>query len=301
MQEIHLKDLLEAGCHFGHEVKRWHPKAAQFIYTARDGIHIIDLAKTKSYLEKAGEFAKKIGLENKTLLFVGTKRQAKNIILQEAKRVETAYFYQRWVGGFITNWSEIKKNIDGLNKMIKDKEEGKWKKFPKHEQVKLDRQRGRLEKFYGGVKHLTELPNCLFIVDVRKESTSVAESLKQNIPIIGIVDTNSNPHDINYPIPANDDAVKSISYIVTYIANCYLEGREEAEKKSRSQKALKKSEGTGSAVSSMPSVIKVSASSVISKDQKIKPARNASQSDAGEGVSVQKKSKTKKTKSKKTE
>lgn len=225
MQNIQLKDLLEAGCHFGHEVKRWNPKANTFIYTARNKIHIIDLIKTKAALIKACEFAQKLGEENKRLLFVGTKRQARDIIRSEAERVNCPFFSQRWVGGFLTNWSEIKKNLDKLNKMEEEKAKGDWQVFPKHEQVKLDRERLLLEKFYRGVKMLNEPPDALFIVDIKKESMVVKEGQKKLTPIIAIVDTNSDPAQVDYPIPANDDAVKSVSLIVRFIASAYEEGQ----------------------------------------------------------------------------
>ncbi len=242
MKTIDLRELLEAGCHFGHEVRRWHPKAAPYIYSCRDRIHIIDLLKTKEALSKSMEYVKKLGLEGKTLLFVGTKRQAKTIIQSEAKRIGAAYFYQRWVGGFITNWTEIKKNIDKVNTMDEDKKTGKWLKFPKHEQLKLDRSRMKLEKLYGGVKHLTKLPDALYIVDIRKEATVVAECFINNLPVVGIVDTNSDPTKITYPIPANDDAVKSITIITQYIASAYEEGLLEFKKReeARSKKAFVK-------------------------------------------------------------
>jgi len=231
MKEISLRELLEAGCHFGHEVKRWNPRAAQFIYTTRDRIHIIDLVKTKEGLLAAGEFALKLGTEGKKLLFVGTKRQAKKLIHDEAVRVDAPFFSQRWVGGFITNWTEVKKRIDKLNKMDADKKTGAWQKFVKHEQLKLDRERLKLEKYYGGVKQLSDHPDALFIVDVKKESAAVSECLKAGIPIISIVDTNSDPTKINYPIPANDDAVKSITLLISYLANAYEEGLQAFKKK----------------------------------------------------------------------
>lgn len=236
MIDVQLKDLLEAGCHFGHEVKRWHPKASSFIYTHRDKIHIIDLAKTRDGLLKAGEYAKQLGLQGKKLLFVGTKRQAKTVTKQEAVLAGAPYFSQRWVGGFLTNWSEIKKNLDKLNKMDSDKATGGWSKFKKHEQLLLDRNRMRLEKFYGGVKNLKVPPDALFVVDIKKEAGVIAEATQMGVPVIGIVDTNSDPTNIEYPIPANDDAVKSITLLVTYIAKAYGEGVEEF-KKSSSAKA----------------------------------------------------------------
>lgn len=230
MKQIDLRALLEAGCHFGHEVRRWHPKVAAFIYTSKDKIHIIDLTKTKERLTVACDFARNLGLAGKKLLFVGTKRQARAVILSEAKNAGAPYFNQRWVGGFITNWDEIKKSIDKLNKMDEDKATDAWKKFPKHEQLKLDRERGHLEKFYGGVKFLKVLPDGLFVIDIRKESTAVSEASKKGIPVIGIVDTNSNPDLVDYPIPANDDAVKSITIITQIIASAYAEGLAEYQK-----------------------------------------------------------------------
>ncbi len=253
MQEIHLKDLLEAGCHFGHEVRRWHPKADSFIYSSRDNIHIIDLSKTREGLLQAGEYARQIGLQGKKLLFVGTKRQSKSIIKNEAERIGAPYFEKRWVGGFITNWSDIKKSIDKLNRMDEDKKNGSWQKFPKHEQLKLDRKRQQLEKFYGGVKHLKNTPDALFVVDVKKEGSAVSECLIYNIPIIGVVDTNSDPTKIDYPIPANDDAVKSITFLVTYIATAYGEGLEEFQK----SPSAKSSEGQAKDLKEVKETIEV--------------------------------------------
>lgn len=224
MKQIDLRALLEAGCHFGHEVKRWHPKAKDYIYTQKDGIHIIDLVKTKEDLIAACDFALSLGKQGKKLLFVGTKRQARAVILSEAKAAGAPYFNQRWVGGFITNWDEINKSITKLNKMDQDKAKGNWKQFPKHEQLKLDKERLHLEKFYGGVKAMKGLPDGLFIVDIRKESSAVNEAVKKDIPVIGIVDTNSNPQLVEYPIPANDDAVKSITIITQIIASAYADG-----------------------------------------------------------------------------
>lgn len=242
MIDIHLKDLLEAGCHFGHEVKRWHPKAKKYIYTARDNIHIIDLGKTREGLLEAANFAKNLGVKGKKLLFVGTKRQARLIIESEAKRVSAPYFDKRWIGGFVTNWTEIKKSIDKLNKMQQDKESGAWGKFVKHEQLLLERKRALLEKFYGGVKTLKELPDALFVVDIKKESAAVAEADSRSIPIIAIVDTNTDPTKIDYPIPANDDSVKSISLIVKYIADAYDEGLQEFKKSSQAQSSAARKE-----------------------------------------------------------
>lgn len=242
MIEINLRDLLEAGCHFGHEVKRWNPKAKIYIYTERDGIHIIDLLKTKEALTRACVFAQQLGSQGKKLLFLGTKRQAKPVIIAEAKRVGAPYFGQRWVGGFITNWSEIKKNIEKLNQMDKDKTEGNWQQFVKHEQLALDRERMKLAKCYGGVKALTIYPDALYVIDIRKESGAIKETQNKGIPVIGITDTNSDPTRIEYPVPANDDAIKSITLITKYIADAYYEGLLSFQKKSAPQTVKPKTE-----------------------------------------------------------
>lgn len=230
MKKTNLRDLLEAGCHFGHEAKRWHPKAASYIYSVKQGIHIIDLLKTKAGLEKAMQFAQKLGQEGKTLLFIGTKKQARAVIQSEAMRVGAPFFSHRWMGGFITNWDEIKKNIAKLNQMNTDKKSGYWQAYPKHEQVLLERKRVRLERVYQGVLNLTVLPDALFIVDIKKETAAVSEANQKGYPIIAIVDTNCDPTPVDYPIPANDDAVKSISIIVNYIAQAYQDGRVQIKK-----------------------------------------------------------------------
>ncbi len=235
MKEINLKDLLEAGCHFGHESRRWHPKAAAYIYGVRNGVHIIDLAKTKEGLERACEIVDKLGREGKVLLFVGTKRQSSQIIKNEAERVGAAFFNKRWVGGFITNWIEIKKTLDKLNKMEEDKKLGNWQQFPKHEQLKLDRERMKLEKFYGGVKMLKNLPDALFIADIKNEKTAVTECISGGVTTIAISDTNTDPSRVTYAIPANDDGVKSITLIVKIIADSYERGKQAASKGAKAE------------------------------------------------------------------
>lgn len=276
MNQVNLKDLLEAGCHFGHEIKRWHPKAKKFIYLARNNIHIIDLVKTRQQLLKAGDFVRNLGKKGKKILFVGTKKQAREIVENEAKRVGAAYFVQRWIGGFITNWSEIKKNIDKLRQMEEDKKSGAWQKFVKHEQLLLERERLLLEKFYGGVKSLKELPSALFVVDIKKESTAVNEARRRSIPVIGIVDTNSDPTKVSYPIPANDDAIKSITLITKYIASCYEEGllaSQKSEKAETQKQAPPKEKTTAKTVpktktkKAKPKIIKSKPDNQKSKDK----------------------------------
>lgn len=230
MKDISLKDLLEAGCHFGHKVERWHPKAAEFIFGEREGIHIIDLVKTRDGLKKAAEYLKNLGRAGQTILFVATKRQAKGVVSEAAKRAGVPYLTNRWIGGFLTNWEEVKKNIDKTNRMRKELTEGAWKIFPKHEQVKLEKELRKLETVYAGVKELPVLPDNIFIIDIKREISSLRESLKRKLPIIAIIDTNTNPNLVDYPIPANDDAVGSIQYIVNYLADAYIEGKKMGEK-----------------------------------------------------------------------
>lgn len=237
MEEITLQALLEAGCHFGHKAERWHPKASSFIYTEKDGIHIIDLAKTKLGLEEAALFVKDTIAAGGEVLFVGTKRQAKGVVKEEATAAGAPYFAERWIGGFLTNWDSIKKNIDKINRLTKEQEEGGWKKFPKHEQSKLARYLARLKIFYGGVLKLTDVPSALFVVDVRKEDAAVREGKRRELPIVAIVDTNADPTGITHVIPANDDAVGSIQYITHVIAQSYKEGKELREKQEKEKQA----------------------------------------------------------------
>ena len=227
MQDITLKDLLEAGCHFGHKADRWHPKATEFIYQERGGIHIIDLAKTRSGLLEAAEYIKQFTAEGKKVLFVGTKRQAAGILKEEATRVGAPYISRRWIGGLLTNWDQVHKNLQKIRQLAEEEKTGAWKPYPKHERVKLARYLGRLRQFYGGIELMTDPPSALFIVDVHREIVAVREGMKMGTPIIGVVDTNSDPTGITYVIPANDDAVGSLSIIIKYLAQAFLEGKEE--------------------------------------------------------------------------
>src|SRR3990167_2276169 len=192
MKDIYLKELLEAGCHFGHRVERWHPKAASFIYQPREGIHIIDLVKTRDGLKKASEYIKDLALNNKSLLFVGTKRQAKGVVSEAAKRGGIFYLTNRWIGGFFTNWEEVKKNIEKIKKLRQESLDGTWKKFPKHEQVKLGKHLKKLEVVYAGVVNLTNVPDAVFIVDIKKEESCFKEAIRRNVKTVAIVDTNTD-------------------------------------------------------------------------------------------------------------
>ncbi|MBI3956260.1 30S ribosomal protein S2 [Candidatus Gottesmanbacteria bacterium] len=234
MEDITLQQLLEAGCHFGHKAERWHPKAAEFIYTKKDGIHIIDLAKTKAGLDRACAFVKDLIAGGGELLFIATKRQAMGVVKEAVEKAAAPYLVERWIGGFLTNWEEVKKNIDKIINLENDRAAGRWKKMPKHEQGKLGRYIDRLKIFYGGVLTLKEKPNALFIVDVKREHAAVREAQRVGIPVVAIVDTNSDPTGIHYVIPANDDAVGSIQLIAGAIAAAYREGKDAREKESPS-------------------------------------------------------------------
>lgn len=230
MQDITLEMLLEAGCHFGHKAERWHPKASQFIWQRKDGIHIIDLAKTKAGLDAAIAFVRELAQGGGTMLFVGTKRQARGVVKEAAKLAGISYLTQRWIGGFMTNWEGVHRNIQKINNMMADQASGAWKKFPKHEQTKMARYLSRLNVDYEGVLSLNELPKAIFVVDVKKEQSAVREARRLNIPIIGVVDTNADPGEVDFVIPANDDAVGSVQLVVSAIAEAFKEGRETMEK-----------------------------------------------------------------------
>lgn len=230
MKDITLEQLLEAGCHFGHKSERWHPKASEFIWAEKDGIHIIDLAKTKAGLDAAIAFVRTLAEAGGTVLFVGTKRQARGVVKEAALDAGASFLTQRWIGGFMTNWEGVHKNIQKIIKMMDDQKNGGWKKFPKHEQTKMARYLNRLNVDYEGVLMLNDLPKAVFVVDVRKEQSAVREAQRLNIPVIGMVDTNADPTGIDYVIPANDDAVGSVQLIVTAIAAAYKTGHDKAEK-----------------------------------------------------------------------
>ncbi len=242
MRDISLKALLEAGCHFGHRVERWHPKAESYIYQAREGIHIIDLVKTRDGLKSAAEYIKELALLGQTIIFVATKRQAKGLVKEAAIKAGIPYMTNRWIGGFLTNWDEVKKNIDKLNKYEAESKDGSWSKFPKHEVVKLQKMMRRLESIYGGVKQVNSLPQALFIVDIKKEESALREAVIKNVKTVAIVDTNVNPINVDFPIPANDDAIGSVQFITDYLAEAYLEGKQLREKQAGKQTAKTKQE-----------------------------------------------------------
>lgn len=233
MAKVSLKALLEAGAHFGHQAARWNPKMKPYLYTARDKIHIFDLAKTKEGLEKAAAFVKTTAAKGEKIVFVGTKRQAKAIVKEEAKKANMPWVSERWLGGTITNWEQIKKNINKLIEMREKRKEGEYKKYTKKEQILIGREIARLERFFGGLVGLKDLPAAIFVVDIKKEETAIREANRKGIPVVAIVDSNSNPDLVDYVIPANDDAVGSIKLIVGAIAEAAKKGREAFEKKAK--------------------------------------------------------------------
>lgn len=237
MREVSLKELLEAGCHFGHQVPKSNPKAREFVYTSRDKIQIIDLVKTKQGLEKAVDFVKGTITKGGKILFLATKKQAQSIVLEEAKRCGAFFMVKRWIGGLLTNWEEIKKNLKRMEELRENLKSAEW---TKKEKVLMEKKLRKLEAIYGGIERLTERPQLIYIVDTHEEENAVFEANKMGVSIVGIVDTNGNPELVDYPIPANDDAVKSIQLITTSVADAVIEGQAIAEKAEKEALALEK-------------------------------------------------------------
>ena len=226
---VSMKALLEAGVHFGHQTRRWNPKMAPYIYTERNGIYIIDLQKTVKKLEEAYNFVRSISESGQSLLFVGTKKQAQEAIKDEALRCNMYYVNARWLGGMLTNFKTMRTRIDRLAQLKKMQEDGTFDMLPKKEVMKLLGEMEKLEKYLGGVKEMKKLPGALFVVDPRKEHNAIAEARKLHIPIVAIVDTNCDPDEIDYVIPANDDAIRAIRLISSTMANAVQEGRQGAD------------------------------------------------------------------------
>ena len=226
MAVISMKQLLEAGVHFGHQTRRWNPKMAQYIFTERNGIYIIDLQKTVRKIDEAYLFVRDLALEGKTMLFVGTKKQAQESIESEAKRCGMYYVNNRWLGGMLTNFRTIRTRIDRLNAIDKMEENGSFDVLPKKEVIGLKAEREKLEKNLGGIREMKKLPGALFVVDPRKEHIAVTEARILSIPIVGIVDTNCDPDEIDYVIPGNDDAIRAVKLIAGKMADAILEGRQ---------------------------------------------------------------------------
>lgn len=226
MAVISMKQLLEAGVHFGHQTRRWNPKMAKYIFTERNGIYIIDLQKTVKKVEEAYNFVRDLGANGGKILFVGTKKQAQDSVKEEAERSGMYYINQRWLGGTLTNFSTIQKRINRLHELEKWETDGTFEVLPKKEVILLRKEKERLEKFLGGISHMRELPDAMFIIDPRKERIAVAEARKLGIPIVAIVDTNCDPDEIDYVIPGNDDAIRAVKLLTAKVADAIIEGNQ---------------------------------------------------------------------------
>jgi len=224
---VTMKSLLESGVHFGHQTKRWNPKMARFIFSERNGIHIIDLQKTSACIVEAYDAVRAQVKDGKTILFIGTKKQAQQTIENEAKRCGMPYVNNRWLGGMLTNFTTIKKSINRLKKLEKEEIDGTFASYTKKEIALHAKEKAKLEKNLGGIKEMKDLPGAIFIIDTKKESIAVAEAKRLGLPVIAVVDTNCDPTNIDYPIPGNDDAIRAISLFVEIIANAVLDADKE--------------------------------------------------------------------------
>ncbi|MDN5346674.1 MAG: small subunit ribosomal protein [Clostridia bacterium] len=226
MAIISMKQLLEAGVHFGHQTRRWNPKMAPYIFTERNGIYIIDLQRTVKMMEEAYNFVRDLARDGGKLLFVGTKKQAQEAVKEEAERCGMFYVNVRWLGGMLTNFQTIRRRIERLKELERMEEEGKFELLPKKEVARLSGEREKLQRFLGGIKDMQSLPDALFVIDPRKEKIAVAEARRLEIPIVAIVDTNCDPDEVDYVIPGNDDAIRAVRLITSKIADAVIEGRQ---------------------------------------------------------------------------
>lgn len=226
MSVISMKQLLEAGVHFGHQTRRWNPKMAPYIFTERNGIYIIDLQKTVKKVEDAYNFVRQVAEQGQTVLFVGTKKQAQEAVKEEASRCDMFFVNERWLGGMLTNFQTIQKRINRLRELETMEEEGVFDVLPKKEVIALRHEMERLQKFLGGIKNMDKLPGALFIIDPRKERIAVAEARKLGLPIVAIVDTNCDPDEVDYVIPGNDDAIRAVKLLTAKMADAVLEGHQ---------------------------------------------------------------------------
>ncbi|MBS7344525.1 MAG: 30S ribosomal protein S2 [Caryophanon sp.] len=229
MSVISMKQLLEAGVHFGHQTRRWNPKMKKFIFVERNGIYIIDLQKTVKKLEEAYDFMRQVGQDGGKVLFVGTKKQAQEAIKEEAERSGNYYINQRWLGGTLTNFGTIQKRVARMKQIEKMEEDGTFEVLPKKEVIQLKKEHERLVKFLGGIRDMTAIPDVMYVVDPRKERIAVAEARKLNIPLVGIVDTNCDPDEIDYVIPANDDAIRAVKLLTAKMADALIESKQGEE------------------------------------------------------------------------
>ena len=241
---ISVSEALELALHFGHPTNRWNPKMAQYIYGKKEGVHIIDLTKTVKKFQEAYDFLKQLAKEGKTILLVGTKKQAQQVIFSEAQRAELFYVVNRWLGGTLTNFETLQKSIARLKELDRMEETGKINLLIKKEASKMKKEKAKLEKNFAGIKNMNKFPDCLVIVDTDREKIATAEAKKLKIPIVGMVDTNCDPDGIDYPIPANDDTIRSVKLIISRLVDGILEGRKEAIKPIKKTKKEASSEET---------------------------------------------------------
>ena len=226
MAVVAMKQLLEAGVHFGHQTRRWDPRMAEYIFQARNGIHIIDLQKTSKKLDEAYAFMKEQAEAGKTILFVGTKKQAQDCVKEAAEKSGMFYANERWLGGTLTNFKTIRKRIDRLTELETMQEDGTFEVLPKKEVILLKKEMEKLQKNLGGIKEMTQIPDVLFVVDPKKEHIAIQEARKLGLPIVGLVDTNCDPNDVDYVIPGNDDAIRAVKLVTDVLANAVIEGKQ---------------------------------------------------------------------------
>jgi small subunit ribosomal protein S2 len=238
MKKLELSQLIEAGAHFGHLTRRWNPKMKPYIFMEKNGIHIIDLKKTQTMLVNAAENLMNMSADGKRILFVGTKKQAKNVVETEARRCDSNWVSERWLGGMLTNFATIRKSIKRLNNIEKQENDGTFDKITKKERLFLTREKDKLKKVLEGVESMTRLPGAMFVVDIKKESIAIKEAQRLNIPVFAIVDTNCDPDEVDHIVPANDDAVKTIELVVTYMADAVIQGSAIAKEKKSEESAL---------------------------------------------------------------
>jgi small subunit ribosomal protein S2 len=252
MAVVSMREMLEAGVHFGHQTRRWNPKMKKYIFTERNGIYIIDLQKTLRQIEEAYELMRKTAERGERVLFVGTKKQAKDVVRREAERCGQFFVTERWLGGMLTNYQTIRQSIRRLETLDKMSKDGTYESLTKKEVLRLDRERGKLQASLGGIRDMGRLPGLVFIVDTKKEKIAAAEARRLEIPIVAIVDTNGNPDEVDLPIPGNDDAIRSVTLITGAMANAVLEGRS-----SRQDKEEKEEEAGPVSVSSAPEITEI--------------------------------------------
>jgi len=275
MAVVAMKQLLEAGVHFGHQTRRWDPKMAEYIFQARNGIHIIDLQKTSKKLDEAYKFIKEQAEEGKTVLFVGTKKQAQEAIKEAAEKSSMYYVNQRWLGGMLTNFETIQKRIKRLNDLERQEQDGTFDLLPKKEVANLRKEMEKLEKNLGGIKEMTQMPGVMFVVDPKKEHIAILEAHKLGIPVVGLVDTNCNPYDVDYVIPGNDDAIRAVKLIADVMANAIIEGRqgEDAEVSS-----VEEVEETEEAIESVEQLVVAAEEAEVVEEEPVKEEKPAKKS-----------------------